>query len=57
MSEKDESFSEQMSREMAEKTPGEAVMDDLGGSGEPTAGQEEALEGKVQEKRDADEGS
>lgn len=57
MSEKDEGFADKMTREMTEKTPGEAIADDLGGSGEPTEDQEDALEKKVDEKRDRDAGT
>lgn len=53
MSEKDEGVGGKLAREMAEKTPSEAIADDLTGSGEPTAKQEHALQEKVdEEKRD-----
>jgi len=49
---KDEGFTEKMTREMTEKSPVEAIGDDLAGSGGPTEEQEQELEKKVEEKRE-----
>jgi hypothetical protein len=57
VSNKDEGFTEKMTREMTEKSPAEAITDDLGGSGGPTDEQEENLEKKVDEKRAGDSGT
>lgn len=40
---------ERLDREMQEKTPAEAVRDDLSGQPEPTDEERENLEGKVEE--------
>lgn len=56
MGTKDEKPMEKMQREMQEKTPTEAVRDDLfGGSPEPSEEQESALQEKVEEQRSKQE--